>query len=181
MKKIAFFALILFMFYSSCSSGDDVLNVVEEDTVLRSIEIDDKPRIIVFGMYYPRCEGELCVEVYRFDGGVLYEDVTNQKPNRNDFFKGVFKHQVDLSSIRLDMLKLYNEVPVLILNSSRNNVLGNPGGHDRPIFYLEYNNGLNRQFWTIDSDLDNLPRELHSYIRLLGGVIDVIQETDKTF
>ncbi|MFD0964312.1 hypothetical protein [Pseudofulvibacter geojedonensis] len=178
MKKIAFFTLIAFLLFTSCSTGDDVLNI---DDNLRSVEVDSEPKIIVFGMYYPRCETNLCVEVYQFNGKTLLEDVTNDKPSSNEFFKGIFKHQVTLPNIRLDLLRLYNELPLPTLNSITGHTIGFPGSHDQPIYYLEYNEDGNRQFWTIDSDLDNLPKELHSYVRLLGGLIDIVHQADTTF
>lgn len=180
MKK-KYVALIAFlgMFLLVMCTADPIDVEIEEETKART-SVNTEPKIVVFGRYYGRCIGNNCVEIYRFDGSNIYEDINEKRPGHDDFFEGNFKHLVELD-VRLNLFKLVNELPYEHLTSLRGNIVGDPGAYGQGVYYLEYQDTFIRKFWIIDTDKSNTPKEIHPYTDLLGEMIDIIEQEDTTY
>lgn len=175
---MALIALLGMFLLVTCTT--DPVDVEIEENPTDRISANTGPAIVVFGRYFGRCLGRDCVEIYKFDGQKLLEDISDKRPNMSNFYKGEFKHEVNLDT-RLNLFKLLEVLPYDELNSGRSNIIGLPGNHDQGVYYLEYQDVFVRKFWIIDSDKSNIPKSLHAYSDLLGEMIDIIQEEDTTY
>lgn len=183
MKKLrlVFLLVVLAIVFNACSTSEvkEEEEYIPEDALLR--QVNTLPRLIVFGRYVNRCEGKECVEIYRFDGENLFEDVLNRKPILNTQFEGKFTHNVRHTT-RLNLFSLLDNFPVKEFNSRKTHVIGNPGANDGLIYYLEvHDENKNIGYWIISSDKNELTKVMSAYIDLLDSIITVLEREDQTY
>ena len=44
----------------------------------------------MFGHFYGLCGGEQCIEIFKIEGGVLFEDTNDTYPSSDDFYQADF-------------------------------------------------------------------------------------------
>jgi len=118
---------------------------------------------IVFGSYFGECVGEPCIEIFKIENGVLYEDTADIYPT-TQLYEGKF---VQLPQAKYDMVKdIITKVPKQLL-SDTNTVFGTPDEHDQGGLYLELKVDGKRRFWMMDTYTNRLPEYLREFSNIL--------------
>jgi len=194
--KITLTLLLAFFIFNSCSDDDAVFvsptefelqnRIPDPDLVdleqhefdhLQNVTLERGP-VLTFGRFYGKCNGdETCVEIFKLrqtkliDNSWLQEDTADNIPNADNFYKGIF---VDfIGSNRVDTKVLIDKLPPeLFLTGLRFNSFGLPGSSDLGGYYLEYQDSNGRKLWLVDSNRNNIPKYLRSYITLVDSKIN---------
>jgi hypothetical protein len=145
--------------------------------ILISCEKDDNTELsksdyITFGHFYGECMGEQCIEIFRLEKDILFEDNTDQYPNSAKFYIGNWVQQ---SQQKFDDTKdLIYYFPKELLNET-DTVIGQPDAGDWGGLYVEYNfNGV-RRFWLLDKMKSNIPTRYHNFIDKVNEKIAQLQ------
>lgn len=127
---------------------------------------------IVFGKYYGMCAGEDCVEIFKIENGVLYEDSTDIYPNDSPY-SGNYSA---LPSAKYDLVKdLSSHIPAQLFNEP-NEYIGIPDAYDQGGYVLELKENGTVRYWRIDTDTSNTPAYLHAFTDTLRSYIDKISD-----
>jgi hypothetical protein len=108
----------------------------------------------VFGVFNGFCRGEACIEIFKWDGEHLYEDIHDDYPEVDDFYKADFERMDESIARRFQGLEF--SVPDSLL-LKEDIVYGIPDGYDQGGLYFEIRTKDLRQFWLLDQDPQNLP------------------------
>ena len=133
-----------------------------------SLNPDQGEITLLFGQYFGLCGGEQCVEIFKFENDLLYEDTLDIYPSR-DIYMGAYiplDHTVfeEVESVR-------DEIPSYLLQRP-DTTFGIPDAYDQGGLYLAYLQGQQEYYWHLDRDENNIPDELRSYQRQLRDLID---------
>lgn len=157
--KYAFYPLFLFFFVflalSSCKK--------------------DEPQIsdyIVFGHFYGMCVGEDCVEIFKVQDGILYEDDKDVYPGSDKPYEGNFNKIPDAKYQKVKNLRM--EVPSE-LTKENEVVIGMPDAGDWGGIYLEIMEGSEKRFWLIDKMEYNLPDYLKPFVAKVNDAIEAVK------
>lgn len=123
-----------------------------------------KDGYIVFGHFYGFCEGEQCIELYKYENGVLYEDQRDQYPpsalpyngrwvKLRDGLKG---YADDIQSNKPDSMMMFTD-----------SIFGMPDAVDQGGVYFELKEGDSFHYWV----MDNSPSALPEYLRPFAALI----------
>ena len=126
---------------------------------------------LVFGHFYGLCWGEQCVEIFKLQDGVLYED-------QNDFYPGseapYVADYVALSGEIYEKVKdLIDDFPSELFDEAKN-VLGTPDAGDWGGLYVEYNFDGVEGFWLLDQMQSNMPDYTHAFVDSINAKIALI-------
>jgi hypothetical protein len=127
---------------------------------------------IIFGHFYGECKGEQCVEIYRLENDILFEDSSDRYPDSQNFYDGKW---VDLSRDKFDAAKdLVNFFPADLLDEP-GTVIGQPDAGDWGGLYIEYSLNETRRFWLLDQMKSNVPEKYHGFIDKVNEKIEKLQ------
>ena len=154
-QTILFLALFITGIFSGCKKDD-----------AQPAEYD----YLVFGKYYGFCGGENCIEVFKIENGVLYEDSSDVYPAGAPY-QGAY---VALSAAQYNLVKdLVNEIPAQLLNEP-NGHIGIPDAYDQGGFVVEVKENGTVKYWRIDTHSAAIPAYLASFNDTLRSYIDAI-------
>jgi len=127
---------------------------------------------LIFGKFYGMCMGETCVEIFKIEDGILYEDTTDRYPFGNAPYNGIY---IGRSSSDYNLVKdIINYVPPQLLNEA-DTTIGIPDAYDQGGYYLEVKEAGESRFWLIDTDKDNIPTYLQTFTDTLNSYINRLQ------
>lgn len=126
----------------------------------------------VFGHFYGFCGGETCVEIFKLEGGALYEDTLDIYPKRDDFYTGSF---VKLSDEAYQKTKDLPDYFPDKLWSETKKVLGQPDAGDWGGLYIEVLHGPHKEFWILDQHKANMDSVYHLFIDKVNEKIRALQ------
>ena len=125
----------------------------------------------IFGHFFGECFGESCVEIFKIENGLLYEDTLDQYPNINgNDFEWVLVEDININELEVSMSlvpsELYDEEAI---------VLGMPDAGDWGGIYVQTNRGGDIRFWLIDHMDENIPEYLHEFTASIKSSIAMMQ------
>ncbi len=128
---------------------------------------------IVFGTYFGYCLGENCVELYKIENGLLYEDGLDNYPPSPIAQLGNFKQ---LSNTQYQIAQnLFRNFPTALLEE-RKEVLGLPDGGDWGGYYIELNRNGQKRRWFLDTNENYSPAKYHSFGRQIREAVQLLQQ-----
>lgn len=110
----------------------------------------------VFGCFYGECAGPNCIEIFKIENGILYEDSSDVYPS-DVLFEGDYHPRSQQEYDMVKKLTLY--APPDLLAEPQGNI-GAPDSHDQGGIYFELKVNYQRKFWKIDTDTAAIPRYL---------------------
>ncbi len=127
---------------------------------------------LIFGEFYGFCQGETCIETFKLEDGKLYED---SKDDRNH---QLFKFQA-LSNDKYNQVKgLLNQVPNELLTHKEGRI-GCPDCTDGGGIYISINHKGTLKSWQIDNNLDNVPTELHTFVKAVQEKVRLLKTSQE--
>lgn len=131
---------------------------------------------MVFGHFYGECGGEGCVEIYKINNEMLYEDSTDVYPNGVTPYVGEF---FALSDEKYQLVKdLLMEFPE-DLYGEQNHVIGMPDAGDWGGVYVEVkmkDNPSLSGFWLLDQMESNMPQVYNEFVDKINEKIAIINQ-----
>ena len=127
---------------------------------------------LLFGHFYGECFGEDCIEIFRIEDKVLYEDKSDNYPTGSDGYSGDF--------VMLDQ-ELYNKVSDIVLavpaelSNTESGRIGCPDCADGGGVYLEVRQDGESQYWLIDQNLNEIPEFLHTLVKKVNEKVALLQ------
>ncbi|WP_210463680.1 hypothetical protein [Rufibacter roseolus] len=131
-----------------------------------------EPDYLVFGHFYGFCGGEQCVEIFKIQGGQLYEDTKDQYPNRNGPYDGNFVRKSEVLYEKVRDLP-FNFPPRLLLENDT--IIGMPDAADGGGIYLEISKDGQRRYYFIDKTRYQVPDYLHPYLDQVEAAINELK------
>ncbi len=126
---------------------------------------------LVFGHFYGECFGETCIEIFKIENNILYEDTLDNYPVFNNTpHKASY---VQLSNDKYEKVKHLLDLIPNELFSENALVVGQPDAGDWGGLYLETNKSGKTNYWLIDKMKRNIPEYLHA---LVDSLEDAIQK-----
>jgi len=139
----------------------------------QTAEFSQNSNYLVFGHFFGECIGEACVEIFKIENGVVYEDtldmypVQSQLPHMTDF--------VRLPDDDYEKVKsLTDNIPERLFDES-DMVIGQPDAGDWGGYYVETDLSGTPRYWLIDKMQSNLPGYLHDFTADLNEAIQKLQ------
>ncbi len=123
---------------------------------------------IVFGSYYGECFGEACVEIFKLEDGVLYEDSLDRYPSMNimpyegKFYRTKGDHIADIRA-------LLDSIPQAVLESP-SALIGEPDAHDQGGLLLQVRVNGQLKYWLIDPDTLEAPVYMRTLVKQLDDL-----------
>lgn len=111
----------------------------------------------VFGEFNGFCSGEACIEIFKWDGEDLFEDINDDYPTADGFYQADFERMDEAIAIRFQGLEF--SIPDSLL-LKEDVVYGIPDAYDQGGLYFEVRTKDVRQYWLFDQDPQNLPQFL---------------------
>jgi len=134
---------------------------------------EQNPEYILFGHFYGFCVGEQCVEIFKLTEDGLFEDDTDQYPNRDKIYEGNYKK---LGDDKYQLVKsLFEQIPSQLLNE-KDTVIGAPDASDGGGIYFAIKDGNGTRFWLIDQFEHNIPEYLKPFKQQVNNSISLINE-----
>lgn len=131
---------------------------------------------MLFGHFYGECGGEGCVEIYKIDSDMLYEDSTDVYPNGLTPYTGEFFALSD---------EKYQQVKDLLLDfpeelyTEQDTIIGMPDAGDWGGVYVEIKmknlNSLSG-FWLLDQMESNMPQVYNDFVDRINEKIAIINQ-----
>ncbi|HOY13854.1 MAG TPA: hypothetical protein PLY70_11975 [Saprospiraceae bacterium] len=120
---------------------------------------------IIFGIYGPFCVSN-CTELYKFKDGQLFEQKKSER-----FVEDVVFNQNAMTGNQVDkIINLLESLPETIINSD--GMIGCAGCADEPILYFKIGDGTESNEVRVDTDINELPTGLQSYVSQLLEAIN---------
>ena len=143
--KIGFLTSIFIgLLFSGCKKGDNSVHISKMD-------------YIIFGHFYGECLGEGCIETFKLTDVKLYEDTL-------DTYNGENLEFVELSSEKFEQVKdIIDYFPTKLLYE-KDTRFGCPDCRDQGGVFIQYSENGTIQSWRIDTDKDEIPEYLHSFV-----------------
>lgn len=160
MKKYYVIFVFLLLAFNSCKENN--------------VSQYNDPEFIVFGHFFGECMGEECIEIFKLEEGVLYEDTNDNYPTSQDFYQADY---IKLENIDISQLSdILDNIPSKLLDKG-SGVIGQPDAGDWGGIYFEYKDESIHKFWLIDLNQENLEDEyLKDFVVLISEKIDIINK-----
>ncbi len=143
MKRSSFLSLSLLLLLFSCDKPEV------------------QPDYFIFGHFYGFCAGETCIELFKVEGGKLYEDQNDTYPSSQQAYVG---NWVELSDAKYQQVKdLAAKVPQALLDNP-DAIIGMPDYADGGGLYVELKTGNEVDYWLIDLVTENIPVAMRSFV-----------------
>lgn len=154
MKKLMFLLLASGMLFQSCQK--------DEDTPMGNVEY------IVFGHFFGECIGEDCVEIFKIENDVLYEDQKDNYPSNTNPYVGEY---ITLDDAKYQLVKdLEVFIPNELFNETQT-VIGQPDVADQGGYYFEIVEDGVQYHFRIDTNKEALPDYLMDFADVLQDYI----------
>ena len=131
---------------------------------------------IVFGHFYGECAGEGCIEMYKIEGGKLFEDTLDQYPGTHQVYMGEW---IELPIATYNLVKgLRDEVPPALL-AEEERVIGQPDAADGGGIYVQVmiaSQSLTEGFWLLDKNENNLNAVYNDFVDKIETRIQLINQ-----
>lgn len=128
---------------------------------------------IVFGSFYGECFGEQCVEIFKYEGGVLSEDSLDRYPSITEMpYNG--KYYKIANKYPAELRELLAEIPSELL-ASQPSVFGMPDAHDQGGMIIQLKVDGQVKYWLLDNLTERLPEYLRNYAAELKSVLSKIR------
>lgn len=129
---------------------------------------------LVFGSFYGMCAGEICIEIFKYENNILYEDGADIYPSSEEMpYKGNY-YIID-NKYPDDIDYLLSHFPGELLSSGQR-TFGIPDGHDQGGLILQVKkDGIVKQ-WLIDMQTTWLPEYLKNYAEKLKLVLNKLRD-----
>lgn len=134
---------------------------------------DQLKATLVFGHFYGECVGEGCVEIFRLNDQLLFEDVRDQYPAYTTPYEGDFS--LSQSQYFQGVNDLWDIVPERLYDES-DTIIGQPDAGDWGGIYLAVTKGTVDRYWLIDQKKSNVPDYLHELIDSVNAKIAFINQ-----
>ncbi len=129
---------------------------------------------LIFGHFYGECRGEGCIEMFKIENEMLYEDENDTYPTSTDFYNAKWKV---LDKTKYEEVKNLTEfIPKKLLNDN-NRIIGQPDAGDWGGIYIEIKIGDTHKFWLMDKMRSNVPKEYHEFLNKVEEKINLLQNT----
>lgn len=129
--------------------------------------IPNDPDYVVFGDFYGECMGNGCVDIYKLQTDVVYEDNKDTYPSMKQPYNGNYVSRTNVNVA--DIKDLLDKIPAKLYNE-QDTILGMPDAGDWGGFYIEVNRDHERRFWFIDK------QEFQGDRAYLNAFTDAVQE-----
>ncbi len=124
---------------------------------------------IVFGSFYGMCQGEACVEIFKYEGGKLYEDSRDLYPSMTEMpYSGSYT-QIE-NKITDELEYLLKNIPQELLDSGPA-TFGVPDSRDQGGMILQCKINGAVKYWLLDMNTDALPDYLRNYAERMKAAI----------
>ena len=154
-----FLFLVLFAFvFQNCQP--------DETTPVGNVES------VVFGHFFGECVGEECIEIFKIEDGILYEDKKDNYPSFVNPYDGEYESLPD--NLFQAVKDLETLVPDQLLEESET-VIGQPDAGDWGGYYFEISQDGVRNHYRIDKMKDNLHEYLKDFADVLANYIELAQ------
>ena len=140
----------------------------DSDTGNGEITADDT---FIFGHFYGECFGENCVEIFKIENGMLYEDTKDLYPNG-------MSADYDWTLLEESKYQLVRSFPDLFPNELLEEsevTIGQPDAGDWGGYVIGKNIDNELRMWLIDTMDDNIPDYLHEYNDEIGATINLLK------
>lgn len=134
---------------------------------------EQMPDSMVFGDYYGECAGNGCIDLYKIEGGAVYEDTKDAYPSQT-VYSGQFARRADVSAEQVKSLlenfpeQLYDESEI---------TLGMPDAGDWGGYYIEVIRNNTRRFWLIDKQVFEGDRAyLNTFTAQVQAKLNLLEE-----
>jgi len=176
MKKFKLFlsAIFVVLLFNSCENEEDLFIEDTATDVEISVKngdsnLNNKPELtLTFGLFFGKCVGGSCINIYKLTSEGLLEDSLVKYPAIDDFYKGKFVKIKGSEFINTKLL--ISEFPSELLGSKAR-VIGSPDAGDWGGVYLEYQDAENHEFWLLDLNTNNLPINLRNYVEMINATV----------
>lgn len=164
MKKIHIISILFsVLIFNSCDKNKDQLPGCEIEGA--GIEY------IIFGHFFGECGGEECIETYKIQNCLLYENSADQYPGVSNA-EGQW---VQLDTSKFSLVKsLLNEIPQEYYSNTEA-VLGMPDAGDWGGYFVEIKSNGEVQKTLIDNMENNIPAWAAAFKNNLAAKIELIQ------
>jgi len=156
-----FSSAALIITLASCQM-DDIGGGTDPDT--------ERTGAIIFGHFHGMCQGETCVETFKIENGILYEDTND------DYSKQTPYTWVELTQEQYKAVEdIWDAVPDQLMQQP-SQTFGMPDAYDQGGYYIEidkYTNNLYR--WRIDSNKEDIPEYLHPLIDAIREKVELLK------
>ncbi|RMG88563.1 MAG: hypothetical protein D6714_00495 [Bacteroidetes bacterium] len=154
MKRLSILFFALFLLHS-CQKDE-------------SVPVAGDVEYVIFGHFYGECVGEACIEIFKIENGVLYEDTKDNYPSFSDPYVGEY---VALDDAKYQQVKdLPSKIPAELFNETQT-VIGQPDAGDWGGYYFEVKEEGVVYHYLIDKATSNLPDYLKPFADVLEEYI----------
>jgi len=187
--KVILGALFVLLMLSSCEDDEAIpitnsTSITIDEVIPINNSTDTEGRFskkinptLIFGRFYGKCIGNSCIEIFKLNKGVLYEDVVDMYPVSTSFYEGKFLKVKD--SDKIDTEHLMRTFPKsLLVTLDQFHVIGTPDAGDWGGIYLQYQDDRVQIQWLVDLKTENIPKELRTYILNVDKTVDKIGMLD---
>ena len=119
---------------------------------------------VVFGHFYGFCSGEQCIELYKYQGGKLYEDQRDYYPTSTLPYDGKWVQLEDTLAVLGEEVRRSLPDSMLLYTDS---IFGMPDAVDQGGTYVELNRGGVRYYWVMDNSQGGLPEYMQPFSELV--------------
>ena len=133
--------------------------------------INSQEDILFFGNFFGFCQGESCIEIYKLENGVLYEDSEDQYPSpQGNAYNWIARQDEDFQLAE----PLIDDFPNQLFDEV-DQVIGMPDAGDWGGVYVTLERDGTRSIWLIDYVDQNIPTYLHEYTAEIKRIVEVLK------
>jgi hypothetical protein len=131
---------------------------------------EEKPDgYMIFGKYHGMCNGPDCVIYAKLENNTLYVNTQDQYPNWTASADGLEFSQYT-GQVPDGIFELPGKIPASMYTMSK--LIGQPDAYDQGGFYVELMSDNTLYTWKIDTNMDDVPQELHSFCNAMDNYLD---------
>ena len=162
MKTLIFLVSLIFLLATTSCEKDPVTNPLPSNP----------PDYFLFGHYFGMCGGEQCIEIFKVQGNVLYEDSVDKYPSNRIPYQGkYYRHSDSLFQL---VRYLYQQMPSQLWNV-KDTTIGMPDAADWGGLYFEISQNGRHRYWLIDKMESNLPEYLRPFSERIEEAVQKLQ------
>ncbi|PWJ42547.1 hypothetical protein [Sediminitomix flava] len=164
-KRFQIVSLLFCISLFACDLDDD-------DNEIELFGPSEEGSTLIFGHFFGFCIGESCIEIFKLQNGLLFEDSLDLYPNSSSPYDGEY---TVLSNEKYQIANdLFLSFPTELLDET-DTIIGAPDAADGGGIYIEVIQGGKRRYWLIDQMKNNIPEYLHPFIDDVNNTIQQLQ------
>lgn len=130
------------------------------------------PDYLIFGHFYGECMGEGCIEIFKIQDELLYEDENDTYPTSTNVYNAKWKV---LDKVKYEEVKnLTDFFPEKLLQENKR-IIGQPDAGDWGGIYIEIKTGDSHKLWLIDKMRSNVPEAYLEFLNKVEEKINLLQ------